>query len=802
MVNQEGNPQDAQMQQVLQMVQQMLQQGMQPVEVAQKLLQEQLPPEAIMQVFTQLGMQPEEAQQTIQQAMQGGQQPQGQGEEQMEGAASNPQEEQMEQQGAPEGMPPNPGMAQGGNPDMQAQADQLTAQVQQMMQQGATSEQVQQQLIDAVKNGDIDEQVGGYVLQQLQGSQQQAPVARFGGNARALIRKALGGDMPEVDSTSNSFIQDRQTAFVNSIKKNALLHDFDNEFPSLKGKSAPKFAGGGPNPGDYKTAAEYKLALYEHNANEKDATKHLDVNDLHSKWTQPIKDGASGKWIGGKFVADEEPKITEGASGKWIGGKFVPDTAGQQSAGNGQYFNNTPEQQNLAKLAASPFGRFISNSGWDQNNMAWGSSGLPLTNDPNAKFNVTHAEAKKGIFGRRKVSFDLDWNTPGLTTTTPTVPASTTPASSTTPTVPAAGTTPSATVVGSTPAVQSTVDVSKDNEQAFETANNQIKPDAPGTTNDYDYSKDPKAVAFMDSYPQMGNIKKQWGADSDTYKDAAFKFWNQQQQPGTIKEHDYTQKMKDAGYNPDSYGHHYMFLNNIPHTNVKAFGGPSDDVVQSAMHILKMALGGMTYKNSYDFLPKAVDGMSDIPVVGLATNPNSMVWGSGTPTVDAAGNKIDPTLPENMQKKDNIIVEPNKPESGKGKITGKDKFKMDWASGMEAANNGMHKFGNWMERMHQNTPDKAMTMHSAMNTTRTDMNDQGNMNQWGENEGGINRGDQVQNMGNTYGAIDLPVLNGWNSPAPTFSHGGQVYSLGGAYDLTDEDVAMLEAAGIKLERTK
>lgn len=48
--------------------------------------------------------------------------------------------------------------------------------------------------------------------------------------------------MPEVDSTSNSYIQDRQAAFVKSVKKNALLNDFENEFPSLK-KSAPKFAG-------------------------------------------------------------------------------------------------------------------------------------------------------------------------------------------------------------------------------------------------------------------------------------------------------------------------------------------------------------------------------------------------------------------------------------------------------------------------------------------------------------------------------------------------------------------------------
>lgn len=98
---QQGQPQqggqDQQMQQIMQFVQQALQQGGQPADVAAQLLQSQVPPEIIMQVFVQMGMPQEEAQRNIEQAMQGGgQQPQGQGEEMMEGQASNPQEEQME----------------------------------------------------------------------------------------------------------------------------------------------------------------------------------------------------------------------------------------------------------------------------------------------------------------------------------------------------------------------------------------------------------------------------------------------------------------------------------------------------------------------------------------------------------------------------------------------------------------------------------------------------------------------------------------------------------------------------------
>lgn len=950
MENPQANPQqgqqgqDGQMQQVMQMVQQMLQQGAQPVEVAQQLLQQQLPPEAIMQVFTQMGMQPQEAEAAIQQAMQGGQQPQGPGEEQMEGAASNPQEEQAEQQGAPaqEGMPPMPGMAQGGAPDKQAQADALTQEIQNMMQQGATAEQIQSQLVTAVQNGEIDEEVGTYVLQQMQGSQQQSPVARFGGNARALIRKALGGDMPEVDSTSSSYIQDRQAGFVKSIKKNALLHDFDNEFPSLKKNAAPKFDNGGaPKPGDYKTANEYKLALYEYNAGKTDTKEHLDVKDLSSKWTEPIAEGASGKWIGGKFVADAAPTIAEGASGKWIGGKFVPD-ATTTTTGGGQYFtDNSPEQQNFAKLAASPFGRFMTNSGWDRNNINWGSSGLPLSNDPNATFNVTHFEGKKGLFGRRKMEFDLDWSTAGNTAAT--IPPIT--GNPTTGNPPTAQTITEKKVGDQTlkfDAMGNQLQASKYNPNNFVTADQALKEDEnyaaynkAVSSKEYDpmtgkfadvtvdrpvntstwnngtiYTQanplpadDVKALQATMGLPETGVWDDAFTKSINDYKTKTFgKNANLNGSIGTETGDrllaDYTSKNFDdktridkittANPNAGMAGDFQNFtqfdanakiktatdaaakaseakleadrkatldkadevynqrgwlyrkthdsptenadeyrakLNEVkaeeerqkaldaanPYMGERAFGGPSNDVIQSALHVLKMALGGMTYKNNYDFLPKAIDGTGDIPVVGLATNPNSMVWGTGVPTIDAGGNKIDPTLPENMQKKDNITIDPNQgPQSGKAKITAKDKFKMDWANGLEAANSGMERFGKWTDQMYRNTEDKNMTMNSAMNATRTGMNDVGNFNQWGEEEGGIRRGDQVQNMGNTYGSIDLPVMNGWNSEVVksamggpmTFMHGGKVYDLGGAYDLTDADVAALEAAGIKLERTR
>jgi len=963
--NAQANPQagqasqDGQMQQVMQMVQQMLQQGAQPVEVAQKLLQEQMPPEAIMQVFTQMGMQPEEAQAAIQQAMQGGQQPQGQGEEQMEGQASNPQEgapqggqpspeEMAMMQQQQQGAPPMPGMAQGGAADMQAQADALTAQVQAMMEKGATAEQVQQELMAAVKNGEVDEQVGTYVLQQLQGGQQQAPVARFGGNARALIQKALGGGMPEVDPTSNSFIQDRQAAFVKSIKKNALLNDFENEFPSLK-KSAPKFAGGGPpNPQEYNSSQEYQIALYKYNASEKDATKQVNVDDLSSKWTAPVADGTKGSWIGNKFVPDassvapgsmpsgiraESPapgytwdewaklsNETKAAIGRTIQAQGPP---GQTN----QYFNNTPEQQNLAKLQASPFGRLMSNSGWDHGDMKVNSSGMPLTNDPNAKFTVTHGEAKKGIFGRQKVAFDLDWSTAGNTGNAPgSIPA-------------APGTAPGITEkkVGDQTLkfdkMGNPLQASKYNPNNFITADQANDEDTKykqytddytnlqydpmkGTFADYKVDRtkvnhdtwstqnwdqknplpadDVKAIQATLKLPETGvwddalttGIKKYQTDNKFKVVDGVLgkttgaalagsyfandvnkvsaehpsaKFANDYQnfaqfdanakiktatdaataaaeakvktdkaavltkadeayaQKGrvyrafhdtpTVNANEYQKKLDDV--KAEEERQKALDAAN-PYTGQKAMGGPSGNDIQNALQVLKMALGGMTYKDSYDFLPKAIDGTGMIPVEGLAPNPNSMVWNSGAPVVDEAGNKINATLPASMQKNDNITIDPNQAaKSGKGKVTGKSKLKVSWDDAYETANAGMEKLGSWVDQMYRNTPDKNMAMNSAMNTTRTGMNDAGNFNQWGENEGGINRGDQVNNMGNTYGAIDTPRFDGWNSEVisamggpTTFEYGGKVYDLGGAYDITDADVAALEAAGIKLERNR
>jgi hypothetical protein len=87
-----------QMQEIMQAVQQMLEQGAQPVDVVTTLINDyQLAPEAILELLVQMGMPQDQAQQTIEAAMQGASQPQGSGEEQMEGSESSSEEEMTEQ---------------------------------------------------------------------------------------------------------------------------------------------------------------------------------------------------------------------------------------------------------------------------------------------------------------------------------------------------------------------------------------------------------------------------------------------------------------------------------------------------------------------------------------------------------------------------------------------------------------------------------------------------------------------------------------------------------------------------------
>ena len=177
----EGQPQSSggdPMQQVMQMAQQMAQEGADPMQIAQALIQQGLPPEAVAQVLVQLGMPEEQVQQVLQQVMQGGQEGQPQGQPMMENGGESGVDSIMKYM-ADGGQTEQP---QGGGDQMQ----QIMQMAQQMAQEGADPMQIVQALMEQgvppeavaqvlVQLGMPEEQDQQVMQQIMQGGQQGPP---------------------------------------------------------------------------------------------------------------------------------------------------------------------------------------------------------------------------------------------------------------------------------------------------------------------------------------------------------------------------------------------------------------------------------------------------------------------------------------------------------------------------------------------------------------------------------------------------------------------------------------------------
>lgn len=428
-VPQQGG-QDPQIQQIMQLVQQMMQQGVQPVEAAAELLSKQVPPEIVMQVFVQMGMPEQDAQAAIEQAMQGGQQPQNSGEEQMEGQASNPQKE-MAEQGAPapdQSGQPSPAeeiqmkyggrmpkrlrsYAEGGdNQELQA----VMQQVQDMMSKGADARQVMEQIQAAAQQGQISPDVATSVMEQLSGMQQAenpqgsdsamaeqsqdpqmmdpnmaAPdaamgIAKFGGNLKKLMSRAYGGPSVAPGTDSKTYAQDRTSMFVGAVKNNAYKSTLDDEFPSLGGNQMA-YGGDLPKAVDgfdvtkYKTADEAELAAYRYKQGlSPEEQAKFDVSATLKTWKEPEFKFEPGKQYEldpttGKprlVTATKDDGYVRDANGNAIGLKFAP--TGQYNQGYGA-INPVAYQNPMGNglwnniyAGTSPFARMI--GGFNMNN--------------------------------------------------------------------------------------------------------------------------------------------------------------------------------------------------------------------------------------------------------------------------------------------------------------------------------------------------------------------------------------------------------------------------------------------------
>lgn len=401
--------QDQQMQQIMQYVQQSIQQGAQPVDVAIQLIQQGAQPEMIMQVFVQMGMPEDQAREAIETAMEGGQQQQGTGEETLEGNASNPDEEMAEQGAQPMDQPGNIAQDQmmrfGGSPrrqlkkyadgaavDPNQELQSVMQQVQDMMQQGADARQVMEQIQAAAQQGQISPEVATSVMEQLSGMQQaenpqgsdaammaqsqdpqqmdpnmaapESQMMKFGGNLRKLMTKAYGGDAIPPSIDSKNYAQDRTAMFVNSVKNNAFKSTLDNEFPSLAGNQMA-YGGNLPKAVDgfdvtkYKTKDEAELAAYRHRASlTPEEQSKFDIGSVINTWKAPEPTYEAGK----NYQYDPNTKQFKIADVNQQGYNYgygaINPVAYQNPMGNGLYGN--------LYAGANPFARMV--AGFNMNN--------------------------------------------------------------------------------------------------------------------------------------------------------------------------------------------------------------------------------------------------------------------------------------------------------------------------------------------------------------------------------------------------------------------------------------------------
>ena len=314
---QQGGGQDEAMQQIMQMVEQMIQQGAQPADVAAELLGQQVPPEAIMQVFVQMGLPEQEAQAAIEQAMQAG-----------------PPAQEGAPQGPPQGQPSPEEMAamqqqQGTPPMMEAGGDFASLRQAEYGMMGDPPMAINDKqyiqnnypgaTIGASGNAlDVNGNVVGKGIRPefhttgkyFMGADQSGfssdtgvPTAlrsdgtwgpigaipnsqyggeadnieepmlemqKYGGQFKKLMKKAWGGDLNIPGTTSDNYVSERASMFVNKVKQNTGLASLNQDMTgdplmkSLGGESLPIAELGAYE--KWAKAQEQKKAVAEYNA--------------------------------------------------------------------------------------------------------------------------------------------------------------------------------------------------------------------------------------------------------------------------------------------------------------------------------------------------------------------------------------------------------------------------------------------------------------------------------------------------------------------------------------------------------
>ena len=416
---QQGGGQDEAMQQIMQMVEQMIQQGAQPADVAAELLGQQVPPEAIMQVFVQMGLPEQEAQAAIEQAMQAGPPAQ-------EGAPQGPPQGQpspeemaamQQQQGAP------PMMEHGGPSPHPTNTlmnrtkttfiptpkpkPEFTIDDKQYIQNnypgatiGASGNALDvngnvvgkgirpefhtsgKYFMGADKSGFSSDTgvptalrsdgtwgpIGAIPNSQYGGEadnieEPMLEMQKYGGQFKKLMKKAWGGDLNIPGTTSDNYVSERASMFVNKVKQNTGLASLNQDMTgdplmkSLGGESLPIAELGAYE--KWAKAQEQKKAVAEYNAYRNDGKVEGDEG-----YTSYDADDADY----GEFLQSYNKRNNIGAQAQNNSSNGVVNSTrigANNTVGYGNPFGGGWRSE--AYRGTSPFARLLANSGRSYN---------------------------------------------------------------------------------------------------------------------------------------------------------------------------------------------------------------------------------------------------------------------------------------------------------------------------------------------------------------------------------------------------------------------------------------------------
>ena len=760
-MQQQGAPQQGQpqqggqdpMAQVMQMVQQMVQQGAKPMDVIVELLNQQVPPEAVAQVLVQMGMPQDQVVAAIQQVMQQGQQ-------------------------------------EGGEPQMQGQEEE--------------TEEVEDDDALEEKNEIPDE--GVHTMMKFGGQAKKLLKKAYGG------KMSSKGKTTEVYRDPMDFVKDRQVNFANAIKFNTFSNTAQNsidqiaqsEFPSLKaGGQLAKFEGDEkssavtPQTTGFASPFKYNIPSFKTNKALYTDPKTGTVRDL----TQADLDALSAKKVTTNMVpiAGYNPMMQQ----------YAQQFAQNPMWGN-QYMNQIPAQGYQSPLSFPNVS--VKNTNLPQNfglvtgmagkfeNMDWRVSGAePLTQQRGLIGRALGRDPK--VIGQR---IHIDWGTnqplttPALPGQGKEVPAMAGQKQNETPAKfpetlyteeqtiytkpPAPLSNPEFEGIGALPGTEVNLSTNTNNYQLKSRPDylgsskvSQVSSATPINKIDNTYvTQQPEILSNVPEYKKPGFFEQR-KLDKNEKLNNNIKFnpntYTQNPEFKSSNTSISTNEAVNMVNNPPLEGFENAYT--APGPRVEQYGGPTNYDIQNALNVLKMAYGG--------YIPKADSGM------GL--NKNMDMSQFDTP---------------NSSTYQDILNEKNKNKSnGFGNFVdanwNQNNLAGQWATSLETGKgyadtirNTMDATTQFLNNMSMNDTAKNLANQSSSNAPLSYNTDQGLYDQFGNQTFGT-QGNQVLNPTNTGYNLNQPAI--FKSGGDSFVLNGKKYEMGGEVELSDSELKALKKLG-------